>query len=124
GDVGEIVGVMCHHTSTPNPKNKNMPTLNGLIEGVTQNNGNFLAGPLAQLGLGRDGTYYVIAAGRANHAGPGEWQQQTDGNMNFIGIEAENAGTPSDFPWPDVQMDAYRRGVAAILAHINRPADF
>ena len=124
GDVGTIVGVMCHHTSTPNPKKKNMPTLNSLIEGVTQNNGKFLPGPLAQLGLGRDGTYYVIAAGRANHAGAGEWQQQTDGNMNFIGIEAENAGTRQDFPWPEVQMDAYRRGVAAILQHIKRPVDF
>jgi len=124
GDVGETVGVMCHHTSTPNPKRRNMPTLNGLIAGVTQNNGKFLAGPLAQLGLGIDGTFYVIAAGRANHAGPGEWQKNADGNMNFIGIEAENAGTPADFPWPEVQMDAYRRGVAAILRHINRPADF
>src|SRR5207302_1500740 len=29
-----------------------------------------------------------------------------------------------DSPWPDVQMDAYQRGVAAILAHIGRSADF
>ena len=124
GDVGPTVGVMCHHTATPNPNKTNMPTLNGLLNGVTQNNGKFLPGPLSQLGLGRDGTYYVIAAGRANHAGPGEWQGETDGNLSFIGIEAENDGTPGDFPWPEVQMDAYRRGVAAILKHINKAADF
>jgi peptidoglycan hydrolase-like protein with peptidoglycan-binding domain len=101
-----------------------MPTLNGLIEGVTQNNGKFLKGPLAQLGLARDGTYYIIAAGRANHAGPGEWRKLEDGNLNFIGIEAENAGTTGDLPWPEVQMEAYRRGVAAILRHVGRSADF
>jgi peptidoglycan hydrolase-like protein with peptidoglycan-binding domain len=82
-----------------------------------------LAGPLAQLGLGRDGTYYIIAAGRANHAGAGSWQGITTGNTSFIGIEGENAGTPDD-AWPEVQMDAYRRGVAAILKHVGRGAEF
>jgi N-acetyl-anhydromuramyl-L-alanine amidase AmpD len=48
----------------------------------------------------------------------------TNGNANFIGIEAENTGLADDFPWPEVQMDAYRRGVAAILTHLGRGADF
>ena len=54
----------------------------------------------------------------------GAWQGITDGNGHFIGIEAENTGesdahgVPLD-PWPDVQMDAYRRGCAAILTHIG-----
>ena len=73
---------------------------------------------MAQLSLGRDGTYYVVAAGRANHAGAGIWNGITTGNTNFIGIEAENTGVAGD-DWPDVQMDAYRRGVAAILAKIG-----
>jgi peptidoglycan hydrolase-like protein with peptidoglycan-binding domain len=76
---------------------------------------------LAQLCLGRDGTYYVVAAGRCNHAGAGNWQGITSGNTNFIGIEAENAGTPDD-PWPEVQLDAYRRGVAAILKRLGLKA--
>lgn len=46
-------------------------------------------GPHAQLGLGRDGTFYIIAAGRCNHAGKGNWKGVTDGNGFFIGIEAE-----------------------------------
>jgi N-acetyl-anhydromuramyl-L-alanine amidase AmpD len=77
-----------------------------------------LAGPLAQLHLARDGTFTVIAAGRANHAGAGSWRGITTGNSSFVGIEAENAGDGTD-PWPDVQMDAYARGVAAILNHVG-----
>lgn len=118
GDVGNIVGVICHHTATPG-KNANMPTLNTLIQGRPD-----LPGPLAQLGLGRDGTYYVIAAGRCNHAGSGVWKGVTTGNSSFIGIEGENTGLADDSPWPQVQMDAYHRGVAAILAHIGNSADF
>ena len=120
GDVGKIFGVLCHHTA--GPKIGNMPSLNTLING--RGGSSPLPGPLAQLGLGRDGTYFVIAAGRAIHAGRGKWQNVVNGNTNFIGIEAENTGLPTDFPWPDVQMDAYRRGVAAILKHIGQTADF
>lgn len=118
GDVGNIVGVLCHHTATPG-QNANMPTLDMLIQGRPD-----LSGPLAQLGLGRDGTYYVIAAGRCNHAGIGAWKGVTTGNSSFIGIEGENTGLPEDSPWPEVQMDAYHRGVAAILTHIGQGVDF
>ncbi len=91
-----------------------MPSLRTLIEGRSD-----LPGPLSQLGLARDGTYYVIAAGRCNHAGGGEgdWRR-VDGNSHYIGIEAENRGSASD-PWPEVQMDAYQRGAAAILKHVG-----
>ncbi|WP_090624659.1 peptidoglycan recognition protein family protein [Azotobacter beijerinckii] len=119
--MGTIKGVMCHHTV--GPKNGNMPSLNVLINGRSG-----LPGPLAQLGLGRDGTFYIIAAGRCNHAGEGYWKGETNGNGCFIGIEAENTGghrnppglnDPPFDPWPEVQLDAYRQGVAAILAHIG-----
>lgn len=118
GDVREIQGVICHHTST-NVLGSNMPTLHTLIHGRSD-----LRGPLSQLGLGRDGTYYVIAAGRSNHAGEGIWMGLTNGNAHFLGIEAENTGRSNDFPWPEVQLDAYHRGVAAILNHIGRSAEF
>jgi peptidoglycan hydrolase-like protein with peptidoglycan-binding domain len=117
GAMGSVVGALCHHTAGPSAGN--MPSLRTLIDGRSD-----LPGPLAQLGLGRDGTFYVIAAGRCNHAGIGEWRGVTAGNSSFIGIEAENAGTPVDFPWPDVQMNCYRRGVAAILQHIGRGPTF
>ena len=117
GDVGQSMGVMCHHTA--GPRTGNMPSLRTLIEGRGD-----LPGPLAQLGLGRDGTYYLVAAGRCNHAGTGIWRGISTGNTNFIGIEAENTGLSDDARWPAVQMDAYRRGVAALLGHIGRSADF
>ena len=109
--MGTVRGVMCHHTA--GPKTGNMPSL-----GIVTNGRPGLSGPLAQLGLGRDGTFYVIAAGRANHAGPGIWKGIATGNSSFIGIEAENQGIAAD-PWPAVQMDAYKRGVAAILARLG-----
>lgn len=111
GDVGTIKGVVCHHTA--GPATGNMPSL-----GIVTNGRAGLPGPLSQLCLGRDGTYFVVAAGRANHAGPGNWEGVTTGNSNFIGIEAENRGRLGD-AWPEVQMDAYRRGVAAILTKIG-----
>ena len=64
GDVGQILGILCHHTA--GGKNGNMPSLDLLVKGRPD-----LPGPLSQLGLGRDGTYYIIAAGRCNHAGKG-----------------------------------------------------
>jgi len=114
GDMGKVRGIMCHHTA--GAATGNMPTLNLIINGRPD-----LRGPLSQLGLGRDGTYYVIAAGKAQHAGKGKWQGVTTGNTSFIGIEAENRGIPAD-PWPEVQMDAYRRGVAAMLDKIGAGA--
>jgi peptidoglycan hydrolase-like protein with peptidoglycan-binding domain len=115
GEAGKTLGVLCHHTA--GPRNGNMPSLGLLIAGRTD-----LRGPLAQLGLGRDGTYYVIAAGRCNHAGAGNWNGVTNGNAHFIGIEAENTGRPDDV-WPAVQVDAYQRGVAALLMHAGLSAE-
>lgn len=115
GDVGEIRGVICHHTA--GPRQGNMPSLKTIVHGRPD-----LPGPLAQLGLGRDGTFYVIAAGRCNHAGKGTWNGTLGGNTHFIGIEAENTGRADDFPWPAVQLDAYQRGVAAILKHLKLDA--
>src|SRR5262245_7971580 len=115
-EMGAVRGVICH--TTVGPRQGNMPSLNVLVEGRPD-----LSGPLAQLGLGRDGTYYVIAAGRCNHAGAGSWKGIDTGNSSFIGIEGENTGRGDD-PWPAVQLDAYRRGVAALLKHVGQDAEF
>jgi peptidoglycan hydrolase-like protein with peptidoglycan-binding domain len=124
GDVGEIFGVICHHTGTSNPKRLNMPTLNSLKNGRKATAKlEALPGPLAQLGLARDGTFFVIAAGKAIHAGKGSFRGMS-GNARFIGIEAENEGGMGDFPWPAVQLEAYQRGVAAILKHLKKDASF
>lgn len=123
GEMGNVMGVICHHTG--GQRRGNIPSLNVLINGRAAAPGvSRLRGPLSQLGLARDGTWHVIAAGRCNHAGEGIWQRLTNGNSNFIGIEAENTGGANDFPWPEVQMESYRRGVAAILKHIGRGPEF
>ena len=116
GDAGRVRGILCH--ATIGAATGNMPSLRTLIEGrAPSHNHAGLTGPLSQLGLGRDGTFYVIAAGRCQHAGEGEWRDVRSGNTSFIGIEAENSGHGA--PWPDVQMQAYRYGSAAILVHLG-----
>ena len=114
GDMGFVKGVLCHHTAGP-LDHGDAPSLDTVINGRPD-----LAGPLAQLVLGRSGTYYTVAAGKCYHAGAGIWQGVTMGNSELIGIEAENTGLPND-PWPAVQMDAYARGCAALLKHIHAP---
>jgi hypothetical protein len=118
GDIGRLKGVICHHTG--GARTGNMPSLGTVTNGRPN-----LAGPLSQLCLGRDGTFFVVAAGRANHAGVGNWQGVSSGNSSLIGIEAENTGQttgPNAEPWPAVQVEAYRRGVAAILTKIGADA--
>jgi hypothetical protein len=113
GAFGPVKGVLCHHTA--GPLTGNAPSLKTIVNGRPD-----LPGPLSHLHLARDGTFTIIAAGRCSHAGIGSWHGVTSGNANFIGIEAENAGDGTD-PWPDVQMEAYAKGVAAILKHAGAP---
>lgn len=100
-----VQGVVCHHTATK-PSTSNVAVARLLANGRPD-----LKGPLCQLGLDRDGHYWMIAAGRGNHNGYGTW-----GN-DSIGIEAYNDGVGE--PWPDVQLDAYERGCAALLTHVG-----
>ena len=69
-----------------------------------------LPGPLCNFALGRDGKVWMVAAGRANHAGTGSWRGLV-GNSTVWGTEANNRGTGE--VWPDVQIDAYARLCAA-----------
>lgn len=115
GDMGLVRGVLLHHTA--GPLHGDAPSLPTVVNGRPD-----LEGPLSQLFLARSGIYHVVAAGKAWHAGAGSWRGITDGNGHFLGIEAENAGTPAD-PWPIAQMNAYVVGVRALLKHIGAPAD-
>ncbi len=111
GEMGIVRGVLCHHTG--GALHGNAPSLPTVEHGRSD-----LPGPLSHLFLARDGTFHVLAAGRCNHAGAGEWHGITTGNSSLIGIEAENTGMPND-PWPTGQTDAYARGVGGILSHIG-----
>ena len=57
------------------------------------------------------------------HAGVGSWKGIAAGNMHFLAIEAENTGLADD-PWPQIQIQAYQFGVAAILSHLNRGVEW
>src|SRR5882672_9883013 len=72
GEEGKVLGVLCHHTC--GPLHGDLPDLNVLIDGRPD-----LGGPLCNLGLGRSGHYWMIAAGKGWHAGRGFWHGVSDG---------------------------------------------
>lgn len=109
-----VEGVSGHHTANPNPGD--YPSLRIVRDGRAD-----LVGPLSNLGLGRSGTQYVIAAGQCWHAGASTWGGYHDLNDEFLGIEAESRGTVDD--WTPEQRDAYPRLVAALLYFMRRGAD-
>lgn len=115
GGMGEVLGVLAHHTA--GPATGNYPS-----ESVVVNGRPGLDGPLANLGLARDGTWIVIAGGQAWHAGTGSvaWCPANSGNTHLIGVEAESVGSRDD--WTDAQRGSYPRGVAALLRHCGLPA--
>lgn len=97
GGMGTIQSIMCHHTA--GPASGNTPSLNVVTYGRPG-----LSGPLAQIFLARDGTPYLVAAGRAYHAGV--VKSSIYQNSHSIGIEAEATGTSS---WPAAQVEAYAK---------------
>lgn len=101
----DIKGVVWHHTAT-GPQ-----VSDAQVDSLLRNGRSDLPGPLSQLGLRRDGTFVVVAAGRCNHNGYGLW-----GN-DSIGIEAYNSGLGE--PWPAAQLNAYHLGTAAICRHLR-----
>lgn len=74
--------------------------------------------PIAQLLLDRTGTFHVVAAGRCNHNKVG-WDGPNKGlgNSRLFGIEMMNDNKGE--PWPAAQLDAARRGTAAIMREIG-----
>lgn len=103
--------VICHHTA--GPATGEFPSKNVVVNGRPD-----LDGPLSNLGLGRSGTVYVIAAGLAYHAGPTFEFWQSNGWS--IGIEAEATGKD---PWPSVQVNAYARLCRALCDHYSLSYD-
>lgn len=115
GGMSGVKGVLCHHTggASASANSSNYPSLNVVRDGRAD-----LPGPLAHLGLGRDGTVYVIAAGACYHAGK-VWHPDFS-NDYAIGIEAENSGGEQ---WPEVQISSYVRLVRALMGAYGIPID-
>lgn len=120
GSFGPINGVIIHHTVSSGTDASVRLCYDGYAE---------LPGPLCHGVIAKDGTVYLISAGRANHAGAGDADvlaavaderalpapndRNADGNTHFYGFECVNLGNGAD-PWPDAQLDAIERASAAI----------
>lgn len=115
GGMRVVEGVVGHHTATPDTAKGDYPSQNIVTNGRVG-----LSGPLCNLGLGRSGTVYVVAAGCAYHAGASRWIGFTDLNDEFLGIEAEDNG---DGHWTAAMLDAYPRLVAGLLRYMRRGVD-
>lgn len=114
-------GVVVHHDGY----SSSVPTRSALALMKDGRGGhNPVPGPLCNIWLdddnenspvGGDPVAYVVAAGRANHAGPGSWRGLS-GNTSVIGIEARHSGSKIE-PWAPAVYDAYVRTVAALCRH-------
>lgn len=110
GHLTSVECIVIHHTA--GPATGDYPSLNTVMNGRSD-----LAGPLAQLGVGRSGAVYVISNGLAWHAGATKepWQD----NYHAIGIEVESTGT--GVVWPDVQVQSTAKAVAALCRKYGVP---
>lgn len=128
GAWGGVNGVMLHHTVSTGA----LSSVNLCYDGYEG-----LPGPLCHGVITKDGTVYLVSAGRSNHAGGGDPvvlqhvinedydgsrtlrptkgnSDGVDGNAHFYGFECVNMGDGKD-PWPDEQVDAMVRASAALL---------
>lgn len=108
GQLVAVKTIVCHHTAgrSAAADPSDFPSLRIVRDGRPG-----LSGPLSNLGLGRTGTVYVIAAGYAYHAGA--VLDESMDNEHSIGIEAENNGVGE--PWPLAQRTAYALLCAALV---------
>jgi hypothetical protein len=111
---GPVQGILCHWTATNPQAAGDYPTLNTILNGNGQT-----PGPLSHLGLGRDGTWYVIAAGVCWHAGSVD--RVASDNYHAIAVEAEYH--PAQGAWPEAQQRSYERGVAVLSRHYGVALD-
>jgi hypothetical protein len=104
-------GVMMHHDASPAGETS------GGVD-VIRDGRPGLAGPLAQLWLSFDGVWHVVAAGRANHAGEGQWHDcpRDQGNSYFLGIETDHT---TNEQWTAGQRSAALAGVAALCDRLG-----
>lgn len=113
-------GHTAHHTA--GPRRGTAPSL-----GVVINGRKGIPGPLANVLQARDNTIYVIAAGRANHAGKGTFKGLV-GNSSVYGNEIENTGYsqgPLAEPWRPDQFETAAMVASALcgpidLAHFHK----
>ena len=120
GPMTAVKSIICHDTA--GPATGDYPSLPIVRDGRPD-----LPGPLAQLGLGRSGTWFIIAAGLSYHAGV-VIDPALFSNAYAIGIEAEGTGIPATDTghtyWPDRQYQSYLHGVRALKRAFDVPTEY
>ena len=117
-------GVVFHHTAS-NRNSGPRPALGTVLNGRRLADGTMLPGPLCNILIGRDNVVYLVAAGRANHAGlGGPWRSipVDSGNKYMIGVEVENDGIGE--PFPKELLHACEVAFATLLVRLGRGARF
>jgi hypothetical protein len=122
GTMGDIWGVMIHHTGNINE------TVDHIRDGVQQDTG-FLHGPLAQCLFTPDGKCHLIAVGPCNHAGIGSYPGlgTNNGNRRLIGFECCWPTPRPDLPkgydpterWSTPLIITLRDATAAVLKKLG-----
>jgi hypothetical protein len=111
-------GVVGHWTAGPVQEKtaSNTPSLAVVRDGRPG-----LDGPLCNVYTAFDGTLYVVAAGKAYHAGVSSWRGESDLNGKYIGNEVES---PGGFVYTEAQLDVTPRLHAALLRRMARSAEY
>jgi N-acetylmuramoyl-L-alanine amidase-like protein len=110
GQLTAVQTIVIHHTA--GPATGDYPSYNTVKNGRPD-----LAGPLANLGVGRSGKVYVFSSGLTYHAGT--VRSNSYDNAHSIGIEVESVGTGT--PWPSVQVQGAARATAALCRKFGLP---
>ena len=107
-----------HHTAS-NRTSGNAPALGICTNG--RGGSAPVPGPLCNAVVARDGTWYVIASGAANHPGvstiPHRGGISSGVKYYALGWECENDGTGE--PWPKKQLDSIETGEAAVADRLG-----
>lgn len=116
GTMGDIWGVMIHHTGNRNE------SVDVIRDGRSD-----LAGPLSQCLIKPSGKCHLIAVGPCNHAGIGSYPGigVNNGNERLIGFECawptinpDGTYNPNE-KWPDAQIATMRDATAGVLSFLK-----
>ena len=108
-------GVIFHHTAS-SANSGEAPSLRTCVHGRPGING-----PLCNVMIGRDSTVFLVAAGKANHAGKGGPFRnipRDSANAFTVGVEVENSGTGEE--WSPQLLHTCDVVFAALLLGLRR----
>lgn len=99
-------GELWHHTGAKDTNPHSIVDDQHYADWLAEVGRSDLPAPLCQDSVGRDGTVYLCAAGRGNHAGVAKASGPVpagDGNALYVGHECQNTGSEG---WSKAQYDA------------------